>query len=141
MSEMVMSKCILIVLRRKYKQILKWFCCIFTDPLIPKDVTLLNLIRKDRSKWTLMLLYLGINLVIRDHNGDFLIAPGKGWNKTTNPELGKTIAPRHAVRFISNISYNNKAIIVSTWSRSSNETEGVILFIYCFLLYSCQEML
>jgi hypothetical protein len=50
MSEMVMSKCILIVLRRKYKQILKWFCCIFTDPLIPKDVTLLNLIRKDRSK-------------------------------------------------------------------------------------------
>ena len=42
---------------------------------------------------------IGLDLVIRNHFGEFIAAVSQGIEKITNPKLAKTIAFRRAVQF------------------------------------------
>jgi hypothetical protein len=49
---------------------------------------------------------MGLGLVIRNHNGEFIAAVRQGFGGITNPELAESIAFRHAVQFASKLPYN-----------------------------------
>jgi len=53
---------------------------------------------------------MGLGLVVRNHNGDFLAALTQGIDKITNPEMAETIAFRRAVRFAMQLPYNQVLI-------------------------------
>lgn len=50
---------------------------------------------------------MGIGLVFRDHNGNFLAACRQGLNGITEPEVAEATALRHAVHFVSALPYNH----------------------------------
>jgi hypothetical protein len=49
----------------------------------------------------------GFGLVIRDHNGNFLVGYRQGLHGITEPEVAEAIAFRHAVHFVFALPYKN----------------------------------
>jgi hypothetical protein len=50
---------------------------------------------------------MGFGLVIRHHNGNFLVGYGQGLHGITEPEVAEAIAFRHAVHFVLALPYKN----------------------------------
>jgi hypothetical protein len=55
---------------------------------------------------------MGLSLVFRNHNDDFIIAIKQGIEKITNPEFAEMLAFRRVVHFATQLSYN-QVIMVS----------------------------
>jgi hypothetical protein len=55
---------------------------------------------------------MGLSLVFRNHNDDFIIAIKQGIEKITNPEFAEMLAFRRVVHFATQLSYN-QVIVVS----------------------------
>jgi hypothetical protein len=49
---------------------------------------------------------MGLGLVIRNHNDDFIAAASQEIENITNPESVETLAFRRAVQFATQLSYN-----------------------------------
>jgi hypothetical protein len=63
---------------------------------------------------------LGLGLVIRNHNGDFIAAISQGIGNITNPEMAETLVFRCAVHFATQLSYN-QVIVVSDFLSPINK--------------------
>jgi hypothetical protein len=54
---------------------------------------------------------MGLGLVIRNHNDDFIAAANQGIENITNPELAETLAFRYALQFTTQLTYNQVIIV------------------------------